>query len=128
MEIKASELYKALKELGKLPKTLRIERITNVTDSVTGKQRKEVVATSHALVCVRCGDKTAVVDFDKLKSFVIKMKNELLSVSIDRISLCLSYKTGDFVLTNVKASPSATIDLDSVLKENFIRIKPSCSA
>ena len=115
IEIKASVLYKTLKEFGRLPSTFKIEFITIKTDFVTGKQSKERVSTKHALVRVFCDGNAATVDFEKLKSFVKTMKDNLLSVSIDRVSsLRLSYRNGGFVLCNIEATSSAMVDLDSM--------------
>lgn len=116
VELIASDIYKALKELGKLPKTLKLERITVKTDSVTGKQRKETISTDHAMVCVQCEGHTATVDFDKLKKFAKKLGNEPLSIIIDSYrALLLNYGNGEFVLCNSEVTPAASIDLDSMV-------------
>ncbi|MFB5192959.1 hypothetical protein [Alicyclobacillus fastidiosus] len=114
MQVRADSLYKALKDIGPLPKTYQVEEITVCTDTVTGNTHKDKRVHKYALVRVTVAGCSVVVEFDRLKAFAHVMRDMVLTMNV-KDSLDISYPHGNFALLSLRGTPGAELKLDGIL-------------
>lgn len=116
MKLQANALYLAIKSLGKLPKTLQIERLRTCTDLATGRQQKKREVEKYAVVRVLLDGSTVTVDYSRLRAWVRTLGTAVIDLQIECGLLCGNYPAGDFVLFDLDATPAAEIDLMAVVQ------------
>ena len=120
MRVNAGELYKALLELGKPPKTVKVEEIVRTTDEATGKVRNKTDSSRHAVVLIQSGSSSVSVDLDKLRMLAKKLKTcDVELIVRNKFGITVTYPGGYFHLCDFETVPTVALDIRPlILKED----------